>query len=106
MYYIVHGILQARIFEWVAFSFSWVSSQPRDWTQVSCIAARFFTSWATREAQEYWGGKPVPSPADLPDLGIELESPALQVGSLPTELSGTEQFAKMDKTLNLNTIFS
>ena len=29
------------------------SSQPRDWTQVSCIAGGFFTSWATREAQEY-----------------------------------------------------
>ena len=51
-----HGILQARILEWVAFSFSRESSQPRDWTQVSGIAAGFFTSWATREAQEYWSG--------------------------------------------------
>ena len=42
----VHGILQARILEWVAFLFSRGSSQPRDWTQVSCIAGRFFTSWA------------------------------------------------------------
>ena len=50
---IVHGILQARIREWVAFPFSRGSSQPRDQTQVSCIAAGFFTSWATREAQEY-----------------------------------------------------
>ena len=32
------------------------SSQPRDWTQVFCIAGRFFTSWATRESQEYWSG--------------------------------------------------
>ena len=48
--YIVHGILQARILEWVAFPFSRGSSQPRDQTQVSCIAGRFFTSWATREA--------------------------------------------------------
>ena len=47
----VPGILQARILEWVAFPFSRVSSQPRDCTQVSCIADRFFTSWATREAQ-------------------------------------------------------
>ena len=46
----VHGILQARILEWVAFPFSRGSSQPRDWTQVSCIAGRFFTSWATWEA--------------------------------------------------------
>ena len=50
----VHGILQVRILEWVAFPFSKGSFQPRDWTQVSCIAGRFFTSWTTREAQEYW----------------------------------------------------
>ena len=47
----VHGVLQARILEWVAFPFSRGSSQSRDWTQVSRIAGRFFTSWATREAQ-------------------------------------------------------
>ena len=40
----VHGILQPRILEWVAFPFSRGSSQPRDQTQVSCIAGRFFTS--------------------------------------------------------------
>ena len=45
--YAVHGILQARILEWAAFSFSRGSSQPRDPTQVSRIAGRFFTSWAT-----------------------------------------------------------
>ena len=54
--YIVHGIFQARILEQVAFSFSRVSSQPRNQTQVSNIAGRFFTSWATREIQEYWCG--------------------------------------------------
>ena len=85
--YTVHGILQARILEWVASPFSRESSQPRDWTQVShmqvdslpaepqgqprntetypfssgssqlrnptgvsCIAGRFFTNWAIREA--------------------------------------------------------
>ena len=42
------GILQARILEWVAFSFSRGSSHPRDWTQVSHIAGEFFTSWATK----------------------------------------------------------
>ena len=46
----VHGILQARILEWVAIPFSRGSSQPRDWTQVSCNEGRFFTIWATREA--------------------------------------------------------
>ena len=54
--YTDHGILQARILEWVTFLFSRGSSQPRDWTQVSHIAGRFFTTWATREAQEYWSG--------------------------------------------------
>ena len=49
MDYTVHEVLQARILEWVAFPFSRGSSQPRDWTQVSHIAGRFFTSWATRE---------------------------------------------------------
>ena len=44
MYYTVYGILQARKLEWVAFPFSRASSQPRDQTQVSLIADRFFTS--------------------------------------------------------------
>ena len=44
MYYIVRGILQARILEWVAFPLSRGSFQPRDRTQVSLIAGRFFTS--------------------------------------------------------------
>ena len=77
MDYTVHGILQARILKWVTFPFSRGSSQPRDWTQVSRIAGRFFTSWATREdpvqtrmmillslflAENSWGlhGIPVP----------------------------------------------
>ena len=52
MDYTVHGILQVRILEWVAFPFSRGSFQPRDWTQVSHIAGRFFTSWTTREAHD------------------------------------------------------
>ena len=44
MDYTAHGILQARMLEWVAFPFSRGSSQPRDQTQVSRIAGRFFTS--------------------------------------------------------------
>ena len=47
----VHGILQAWILEWVAISFSRGFSQPRNRTQVSCIAGRFFIDWAMREAQ-------------------------------------------------------
>ena len=45
----VHGIFQARVLEWIAISFSRGSFQPRGWTQISCIAGRRFTIWATRE---------------------------------------------------------
>ena len=111
--YTVHGLLWARILEWVAFPFSRGSFQPRDRTQVSHIAGRVFTTWATREAQTEslsvisdslrphepyspWSspgqntglGNFFPFPTDLPNPGIELGSPALQVDSLPTELSG------------------
>ena len=49
----VHGILWARILEWVAIPFFMVSSWPRDQTYISHTAGRFFTSWATREAHFY-----------------------------------------------------
>ena len=44
---------QSRILRWVAIPFSRGSSQPRDQTQVSYIVGRFFTNWATREAQHH-----------------------------------------------------
>ena len=47
----VHGILQARLLEWIDIRFSRGSSWPRDRTHVSCIAGGFFPVWATREAQ-------------------------------------------------------
>ena len=50
----VHGILQARILEWVAVPFSRESSWLRDRTWVSPIAGRFCTFWATREAKAQW----------------------------------------------------
>ena len=56
----VSGALQARILEWVAIHFSKGSSRSRDRTQVSCVAGRCFTVWATREAhlvtkqQHFW----------------------------------------------------
>ena len=49
----IPGILQARILEWVAISFSRGSSWPRNQTRVSCIGGRFFTNWAVREAQSH-----------------------------------------------------
>ena len=52
MDYTAHGILQASILEWGAFPFSRGSSQPKDRTQVSCIAGGFFNNWAIREAPD------------------------------------------------------
>ena len=52
----VHGIPQARILGWVAHPFSRGSSQPRCWTLVSCIAGRFFTIRAPREAHTLYNG--------------------------------------------------
>ena len=45
----VHGILKARILEWIAIPFSRGSAQLSDWTRVSLIAGRVFTVWVTRE---------------------------------------------------------
>ena len=87
MDYTVHEILQARILEWVAFSFSRWSSQPRDPAMVSYTAGRFFfTNWANREAHRYiyiflWGKNPIMgvllSWPNLycPDLHLQILSP-------------------------------
>ena len=76
----VQVILQARILEWLVMPSSRGSSQPRDWTQVSCIVGKLFVSLWTiaREApqsmdifrQEYRSGLPYPPLEDLPDIGI------------------------------------
>ena len=69
----VHGILQARILEWVAVSLSRGSSKPRDWTQVSCFASGFFTIWATREALSYSNlCHPFPACASLGNLCCDI----------------------------------
>ena len=52
--YCVHGILKARILDWVVISFSRGSSQPRNGSQVSCTVDRLFTNWATREVINSW----------------------------------------------------
>ena len=54
--YGLYRILQARILEWVAFPFSRGIFPTEGSNQVSCIAGRLFTSWVTRETQEYWNG--------------------------------------------------
>ena len=51
--------------------------------------------------QEYWSGLPLPSPGDLPDLGIKPRSPALQADTLPSELKGLEA-VQMDMTYKGN----
>ena len=53
----VHAVLQARILEWVAISFSKGSFWPRDPTQISPIAGRCFIGWATRENIQYKCGR-------------------------------------------------
>ena len=53
---LLHGVLQARILEWVAFPFSMGSSQRRNWIRVSCIAGKFFTSWATGKPKNTGAG--------------------------------------------------
>ena len=88
MDYIAHGILQARILECVPFPSPGGSSQLRDWTQVSHIAGGFFTSWATRETQEYRSGLPCPPPGNLPNPGIKPRFLTLQVDFLPAEPPG------------------
>ena len=100
-----------RILEWVGYLFSSGSSQPRDGPGVSCIAGRFFTDWAIREAQSHsvvshslWPRglySPWNSPGQntgvgslfllwriFPTQGSNPGSPALQADSLPTELPG------------------
>ena len=79
MDYTVHGILQARILEWVAFPFSRRSSQPRNRTQVSHIAGGFFYQLSHKGSPRIleWVAYPFSS-----------RSSVLQVDSLPAELSG------------------
>ena len=71
----VHGILQARIMEWVAFpppgDLPDTGIEPKSLTS-PVLTGGFFTTNTTWEA-------PFPSPGDLPEPGIKLWSPALQI---------------------------
>ena len=55
--------------------------------------------------QEYWSGLPFPSPGDLPDPGIEPQSPALQVDSLQTEPPGKPSWSQTDGLTLLRSTF-
>ena len=72
----VHGILQARILEEAAIPFSRGLSQPRDQTRVSCIASRFLTVWATREA--FLKLKGMSHSAHLGQVALETQWPAFK----------------------------
>ena len=77
-----HGILQARILEWVAITFS-----KRESHSVLSNSVTPYNPWSS-PGQNTGLGSFFPSPADLPNPGIKPGSPALQADSLATELSG------------------
>ena len=84
----VRGVLQARTLEWVAIPFSRGSFWPRDQTWLSCIAGRFFTIWATREA--WWYSK-FSSAQSCPTLWdpMDCSTPGLPVHHQLLEFSQT-----------------
>ena len=86
MDYTFHGILHGRILEWLAFPFSRGSFQPRDWTQVSSRWILYQLSHKGSPRILEWVTDPFSSISSQPR--VELGSPAFQVDSLPTELSG------------------
>ena len=85
----VHGILQARILEWVAIPFSRRSSWPRDWKQVSCIAGRCFTTEPPGKPSWRSGSWLLPTflgSCSLPSLGSLLLLSHLLLWLFPTSL--------------------
>ena len=98
----VHGIPQARILEWVAFPFSRRSSQPRNWTRVSCNAGRFFTSWATREYQEVRISLLKFSFSKLCDLGLVFDQPS----HLTSHLNFLLLICEMEVVSDLSTLYT
>ncbi len=110
----VPGILQARILEWVAISFSnawkWkvkVKFLSHVWLLVTpWTAAHQAPPSMGFSRQEYWSGVPLPSPGDLPNPGIKPRSPALQVDSLPAEPQGKPKNTGVGSLSLLKWIFS
>ena len=88
----VHGILQAKILEWVAYSFSRGSSHPGMEPRSPALQVHSLLSEPPGQPKNTGvSSLSLPSLEDLPDREIELGSPALQTDSLPTELSGKPQ---------------
>ena len=88
MDYTVHGILQARIWEWIAFPFSRGSSQPRDRSRSPAMQVDSLPAEPAGKPKNI-GVDSLSLPGDLPNPGTELGSLALQVDSLPAELPGS-----------------
>ena len=88
MDYIVHAILQARILEWVVFPFSRGIFPTQGLNPGLPHCRQILYQLSHKGSPKHWSGYPISSPVDLPDPGIELGSPALQVDSLPAELPG------------------
>ena len=80
--YSVHGILQARILEWVAISFSRGSFQPRDWTCVSCTGRCILYHWATGEAPQSLMLLPTECLASLLD-SLQMGAPLFYIDICP-----------------------
>ena len=98
----VHGILQARILEWVAVPASGGSSWPRDWICISCIGRQILYQLRHKEN---WSGLQFPSPGNLPDPGIESASPALAGRLFTTEPPGKPTLTKSYPKFLLNLKF-
>ena len=97
----VHGILQTRIWEWVAILFSRGSSWPRDWIWVSCIAARFFTTEPPSKSLDYKEIKPVNPKGNQPWILIgrtnaEAEAPIFWSPDANSRLMGKDFNAGKD----------
>jgi len=92
----VNGIFQAKVLEWVAISFSRGSAWPWDWTQVSRIAVRRFTLWATREAHNVY--QKLYIPLGFPDDSVVKNFPDNTRGTLLIPGSGRHPLEKETAT--------
>ena len=88
----VHGILQARILEWVVISFCRGSSRPRDGTQVSCTGRWVLYHWATREIQINWAMYYVHGSDDSVMWGYHFFPNWSVVSKVPTKIPGAMYF--------------
>ena len=102
----VHGIVQARILEWVATSFSRGSSWHRDGTWVSCIAVRLFTVWACH--QDYmpkitmsWTTAAWADKTPCPFMRHHMPPHLAPLTTLPVASTHSSMFLPADKGLSL-----